>query len=89
MVPSKFAHAFTAITWPVLSFWITGWAGLCSGKFVPSTGTWYYSSAQRSWIVYLETSELIPQQGFAFVGTHYKLISFSAHPTLKNWIKII
>ena len=36
----------------------------------------------------LEKSELVPQQVFAFVGIHYDLISFTAHPTLENWIKI-
>ena len=27
--------------------------------------------------------------GFCFVGIHYDLISFTAHPTLENWIKVI
>ena len=37
----------------------------------------------------LDKSELVPQQAFAFVGIHYDLISFMAHPTLENWIKVI
>ena len=41
------------------------------------------------WLVNLEKSELIPQQMFAFVGIHHNLISFTAHPTLENWIKVI
>ena len=44
---------------------------------------------ELGWVVNLEKSELVPQQVFAFVGIHYDLISFTAHPTLKNWIKVI
>ena len=37
----------------------------------------------------LVESELIPHQVFVFVGIHYNLIPFIAHPTLENWIKVI
>ena len=43
---------------------------------------------ELDWIVNQKKSELISQQVFAFVGTHYNLISFNAHPTLENWVKV-
>ena len=44
---------------------------------------------ELGWILNLEKSELFPQQVFAFAGIHHNLISFTAHPTLEKWIKII
>ena len=38
---------------------------------------------ELGWLVNQEKSELIPQQVFGFVGIHYNLISFTAHPTLE------
>ena len=44
---------------------------------------------ELDWVVNLEKSKIVPEQVFAFVGIHYDLISFTAHPTLENWIKFI
>ena len=44
---------------------------------------------ELGWVINLEKSQLVPQQVFAFVGIHYDLISFTAHPTPENWIKVI
>ena len=38
-------------------------------------------------LVNREKSELIPQQMFAFVSIRCDMITFTAHPTLENWIK--
>ena len=43
---------------------------------------------ELGWVLFLEKSELVPQQVFTFVGIHYDLTSFTAHPTLENWIKV-
>ena len=39
---------------------------------------------ELGWVLNLEKAELVPQQVFEFVGIHYDLISFAAHPTLEN-----
>ena len=44
---------------------------------------------ELGWLVNRKKLELFPQQVLAFMSIHYDLISFTAHPTLENWMMVV
>ena len=47
------------------------------------------SAQELGWVINFGKSDLIPKQVFDFVGIHYDLIRHTAHPTQKNWEKLV
>ena len=64
-----------------------GKAGPCSGTLCQKQGL--CPPPIRGASLACELGEIIAHPTASFVGIHFDLISFTAHPILENWIKII